>query len=131
MAQGACLKLRRLVVVAGGATHSGAKADRVALETEQIDVAALQQAGVRGAMRNVARSASLGHLGGVLEDERTRFFHVTLEAYRILAGGGPQLRIYEAAMLVVAIGALDQLFAHAMMEGLGEIRLNLGMARVA
>ena len=82
-------------------------------------------------MRNVARSASLGHLGGVLEDERTRFFHVTLEAYRILAGGGPQLRIYEAAMLVVAIGALDQLFVHAMMEGLGEIRLNLGMARVA
>ena len=117
-------------MVAGGATHSGAKADRVALETEQIDVAALQQAGVRGAMRNVARSASLGHLGGVLEDERTGFFHVTLEAYRILAGGGPQLRIYEAAMLVVAITALDQPLFDAVAEWPVEILLDVGMAPV-
>src|SRR5579859_2596140 len=59
MAQRACLKLRRLVVVAGRVMHARAECNRVALQAKQVDIAAREQAGVCRAVRDVARGASL------------------------------------------------------------------------
>jgi len=130
MTQGARLKLRRLVVVAGRVTHAGAKGNGVALKAKQVDVAAREQARVCRAVRDVACGASFGKLRGMLEDEWAGLFDMALQADGILAGGGAQLRICEAAMLVVAIGALDQLFVNPVMKGLGKIRSDFSMAPV-
>jgi hypothetical protein len=66
----------------------------------------------------------------MLIDKRTGLFHVTLQANGILVGYAPHLRIREPTVLVVAIGALDQFFINPMMEGLGEVGFDFGMASV-
>ena len=131
VAQCAGLKLRRLVMVARRVTHVGTKRNRVALQAKLVDVAAREQAGIRRAVGNMARGASLGKLGGMLKDERPGLFDMALQANGILAGRRPQLCIYESSVLVVAVGALDQLFIHPVMKGLGKIRFGFRMASVA
>ncbi len=67
----------------------------------------------------------------MLKDKRAGLFDMALQANGILAGGSSQLCVCESAMLIVAIGALDQLFINPVMKGLGKIWFNFGMAPIA
>jgi len=104
--------------------------ERVTFETNQIYVAALQQARVRRTMRRVARHAALGLDGSVLPGKWTCLVCMAVETNHVLGGGGTQLLRQKTAVLVVAIGAVDQALIHAMVERLGEIRLDFQMAAV-
>src|SRR4029077_9163435 len=103
---------------------------RVALKAEQVYVAALQQARVRRTMGGMASHAAFGLDGRMLPGERTGLVSMAIEANHILRGGGAQLMLHEAAMLVMAIAAGDEPLIHAMVKGLGKIRLDLKMAAV-
>ena len=59
----------------------------MALETEQVDLAALEQARVRRAMWRMAGNTTLRPNPMVLEDKRPGLVHVALEADRVLRGG--------------------------------------------
>lgn len=105
--------------------------ERVAFQAKQIYVAALEQTRIAGAVRRMAGDAALSLDGRVLPGEGTCFVSVAVKANLVLGGGGAQLTRQEAAVLVVAVGAIDQAFIHPMVEGLGEIRLHFLVAGVA
>lgn len=79
----------------------------------------------------MASHAALSLYRGVLKSKRPGFISVAGKTNHVLRGGGTQLMPHKAAMLVVAIGAVDEPFIHAMVKRLGEIRLDLKMAAVA
>src|SRR6478672_10307038 len=103
----------------------------MALKAQQIYVAAPQQARVGRAMRHVAGNATFRLDGGMLPGEWTGLVRVAVEANHVLRGGGTQLAAHKAAVLVMAIAADQQAFIHAMMIGLGKIRLYFQMAAIA
>src|SRR5579859_1572038 len=82
-------------------------------------------------MRRVAGLAAFRLHGCMLESKRPGLVGVTLEADLVLRRRGAQLLAQEAAMLVVAVGALHQALLDAMAERPGEILLGLGMATEA
>src|SRR5579859_1148428 len=82
-------------------------------------------------MGRVAGLAAFRLHGCVLEGKRPGLVGVTLEADLVLRCRGAQLLAQEAAMLVVAVGALHQALLDAMAERPGEILLGLGMATEA
>ena len=71
------------------ARRSAIDGQRVALQAEQVDLAALEQAWIRGAMRRVAGHAALSLDGCVLVNKRPELVNVTLEADRILRSRSP------------------------------------------
>jgi hypothetical protein len=79
----------------------------------------------------MASHATLSLDRGVLKGKRPGFISVAGETNRVFRGGGTQLAPHKAAMLVVAIRAVDKPFIHAMVERLGKIRLDFKMAAVA
>jgi len=116
VAQGAGLELRRLVVKSGGVTRHRAKADGVALQAQQVHLAARQQPRILRAMRHVAALAALAAQRGMFKDEWPGLLRVTFQANGSLRRSAAQLRWRHSAMLIVAIGAAHQLFIHSMMK---------------
>ena len=104
--------------------------ERVALQAEQVYVAALQEPRIRRTVGGMAGDAAFSLDGGMFPGEGTSLVRMAVEADHVLRGGGTQLVPHESTMLVVAVGATYQAFIHAMMKWLGEIRLNLKMAAV-
>src|SRR5262249_44467537 len=102
-----------------------------ALETQQIHLAALQQARIIGPVRGVAGNAAISLDWSVLLCKGPGFIGMTVEADLVLSRCRSQLRVQESPVLVVTIGAQNQAFIDAVMERLGEIRLGLQMAAVA
>jgi len=100
----------------------------VALVAQRGDSRHVQQTRVLGAMRRVARDASFGLDRGVLKNKRTTLLHVALGADGILIGGGLHIVLAKGAMHIVAILAGNQTFFNLVMEGHGELRLDLGVA---
>lgn len=104
--------------------------ERVALQAEQVYVAALQQPRVRRTVGGMAGDAAFSLDGGVFPGKGTGLVRVAVEADLVLCSGGTQLVLHKAAMLVVAVTANNQAFIHAMVEGLGEIRLYFKVAAI-
>ena len=111
----------------------------VAFEAHGEDNRAGQQPGIHGAVRPVAGLATLHALNAVLEHERSAFVHVAIETGFFIplhptdhawARRHAPGRI-EAAVRIVAIGALHGALVHAMLEGHIELRTHAGIAGVA
>ena len=85
MAKRASLKLGCLVMESRQVVNCGTKADRVAFQAKQIDLATLQQPRIHGPMGHVATGAAFGPLRRVLKDEWAALFSVALQANGILS----------------------------------------------
>jgi hypothetical protein len=81
-------------------------------------------------MGRVASLATFDFHDLVLEDVGSLFVGVAFEARDILRGRGAQLVSPDSAMRIVAIGALNEAFIHAMVEGHFKLRPHLKMAGV-
>ena len=103
----------------------------MALQAEQVDVTELEHVGIRPAVRQMARLASINLYGSVLVDEWPLLVGVALEANRILGGGSAHLFGACCAVHVVAIAALDQSFIHPVMERHIKLSFLLKVAAVA
>ena len=79
----------------------------------------------------MASHAALSLYRGVLKGKRPGFISVAGETNHVLRGGGAQLVLHKAAVLVMAVAASNQAFIYAMVKRLGEIRLDFKMAAVA
>ena len=79
----------------------------MALQAQQVDVAQFQHVGIRSAMCQMARLASIHLDGRVFEHKRSLLVRVALEADSVLRGGSPHLVRLHRAVHVVAIAALD------------------------
>lgn len=78
----------------------------------------------------MTRNATFDFHGLMFKYERARLICMAGEAHRVLSRRRAQLRGLKTAVLVVAIGALQQTFVYAMVKGLGELRPDVLMAGV-
>ena len=131
VAHRAGLILLRLVVECGSCRRPGVRGKRVALEAQQVYLRALQQARIRGAVRHVARGATLDFHGFMFVNERPGLFRVAGETNQVLRTRGAQLPRLEPAVLIVAVRALHQSFVHAVMEGPVELLFLVEVTGVA
>ena len=83
------------------------------LQTENVEIAGLNQVRIRGAMRRMARNATLCLDRLVFENEWSLLVDVASKADRILSRRGAQLLSDETTMRVMTIHALHQSFFHA------------------
>ena len=81
-------------------------------------------------MGGVAGNAALDFDGFVFEHERSGLVGMAFEANRVFCRGGAQLTGEKAAVLIVAVGALDEAFVHTMVERPVELLLLIEMAGV-
>ena len=100
------------------------------LQAEQVHIAALQEPRIRRTVGGVASNAAFSLDGGMFPGEGTSLVSMAVEADHVLCGGGTQLVLHKAAVLVVAVTAGNQAVVHPMVKGLGEVRLNFKMAAV-
>jgi len=103
----------------------------MALHAQRVYIAARQKSRIWRAMRRVARGATFGLYRGMLIDKRTCRFGVALDADGIALGSRMQTLCLEGSMRIMAIAAFHQAFVHLVVEGLGEIRLDICVAPVA
>jgi uncharacterized membrane protein len=82
-------------------------------------------------MRRVADRAAFDLHRFVFIDEGSGFIGMTLEANQIFGRRGSQLPGQESAMRVVAVGAIQEAFIDAVMEGPRKLLLVVEMAAVA
>ncbi len=119
------------VVERGGGRADDSRRRGVALQAEEADFGAFQQAGVDRAVDLVAGGAPLDLHRRVFEDEGALLVRVAVVAGEVVANGGGVLAVAEAAVLVVAVGALHEAFVHLVVEGLVELGPHLAVAGVA
>lgn len=103
----------------------------MALKTDGVHVGAIEQVWIWPSMPKVASSATFALHGGVLINERTSRFGVAPDTKGVLLDGWPAALYFVSAVRVVAIGALNQSLIHLMVDGHGELRLDIGVALVA
>ena len=130
MAQSASLILLCLIVESWRCRCPSIHRQGVALETEEIHLAALQQAGIRRTMRRMARCTAFGFHHRVFVNERTGFVGVAFEANRVLCCRRAQLPRQISAVRIVTVIALHETFVHTVMKCLRELLLCLQMATV-
>ena len=131
MANNARLILRRLIVERGNARSRKVRRRRMALHAHGVHVGAIEQARIRSAVWCVAGSAPLGLYNVMLIDKRARRLGMALDANSVLLGGRLEALLFEGAVRIVAVGALHQPLVHFVVEGHGELRLDVGVALVA
>ena len=129
--QRAGLILLGLVVESWRCRGTGINGQGVALQTEEIHLAALQKARVGGAVRGMAGYATFGLNHRMLIYKRSGFVRMTLEADGVLRGSGAQLARQESTVRIMAIAALHEPFVNTMMKGARELLLCFEMAAVA
>ena len=95
----------------------------VALQTELIDVVALEHFWIARSVRGVAACTTLNFQRRVFEHKRPLLIGVALHAGCVGAGVEPRLLQLEATVRVVAIAALHRSFKHPVMERLSELCL--------
>src|SRR5208282_1839149 len=130
VAQGAGLILLRLVVEARHRGRPEVQSQGMALQAEDVHLAALQQPRIRRAVGHVASNAALDLHDFMLVDERTSLVRMALETDRILRGARAQLVSQEAAVGIVAIRAADQSLVHPVVKGATELLFDLDVAAV-
>lgn len=100
----------------------------MALQANRIHIGSVQQPRIRPAVRRVACSAALGLDHRVLIHKRAGRLRVALGAHRVLLRGTHKALPSKGAVRVVAVGALYQSLFHFVMEGHGELRLDISVA---
>ena len=125
---GAVLESRgRLVVEARRIGRSDLVGSAVAFQAELAHLVALEQLGIGRAVRRVANRAAFQLQRRVLEDEGALLVGVTLHARCIGAAREAGLLCLEAAVRIVAVGALDHAFEYLVVKRLSELALHLGV----
>jgi len=115
-----------------GKIFSGQRAGvAVALDTKLRHATALEQLGIRRAVRIVTRGAAFDLERRMFEDERALFVRVALEAGGIRPGRQSYLLLLEPSVRIMAITALHRAFQYLVMEGPVELRLGLVVTRHA
>jgi len=130
MAKRACLILHGLVVERGNRRRTRIDGQGMALQTQQVDLAALEQARIRGAVRSVAGGTTVDLYDRVFEYEWAGLVGVALETDGVACRCGAKLTRFESAVLVVAIRAFYKALVDPMVEGPGERLLHFQVARV-
>ena len=103
----------------------------VALEAHQVDVCALEQAGIGRAVGSVAAGTSF-HLDGLmLVHERPRLIAMALETAGVLRHRSPELSVQKSSVRIVAIVALHQAFVHFVPKRPIELLLHFLVTSVA
>jgi hypothetical protein len=100
----------------------------VALQADGIHIGAIEQARIRPSVRGVAGSAAFGLHHVMLVDKWSGCLRMALGANCILLRGRLQPLPSEGSMGIVAIGTLDQPLFHLVVEGHGELRLDVRVA---
>jgi hypothetical protein len=108
-----------------------ARRRKVALVANTVNIGAVEQVWSLPSVRNVAGNAALALHGAVLIDERTGSFGVAPDTKGVLLDGWPATLHFVSAVRVVTIRALNQSLIHLVVEGRGELRLDIGVALVA
>src|SRR5579872_4025006 len=99
----------------------------MALQTEHIHQAHLQEPGIGGTMRRVATGAALGFHRYMLVDERSLLVDVALVTDRIPVWQGSPLLHRPCTMRIMAITALHQTLVDPVVIGFGKICLCRGV----
>src|SRR5215831_6635585 len=81
-------------------------------------------------MWSVASHTTLGLHCGMFKSEWARFVCMAVEAEGVLGCRSAELVSEEPAVWIMTVGAAYQALVHAMVEGLGKIRLNLQMTAI-
>ena len=102
----------------------------MAREAQQVHIADLQQVSVGRAVRRVARVAAFDLHRLMFEYKRAALVGVTRVADNVLRRGCPHLLGRDGAVRIVAVGALDEILIHAMVERHLELRFLLQVARI-
>ena len=131
MTNRACLVLCCLIVEIGRSRSRTKGGSGVTLQTQNIQVAGLDQARIRRSMWRVAGYATLSLDRQVLENERSLFIRVAGVADRIPRGCRAKLLADEPTMGIMTIGTLNEPFFHPMVERHVELRLDLLVAGIA
>ena len=103
----------------------------MALQTEHVPLAHLEESGIGGSVGRVATGAALGLDGHVLVDERPLFVDMALEADGVSAGERADLAHGRGSVRIMAVIALHQALIHAVVKRFGKIRFGRGMTAVA
>ena len=103
----------------------------VALGAQNVDRRHVQQAGVLRAVRRVASEAPLTLHRGMLIDVRPALLHVALGANHVLIDSRSEVVRSESSVRVVAVTATHCTLVHLVVEGHGELRLDVVVALVA
>ena len=112
---------------------------RVAFQAKLAPLATHQQHTVVAPVRIVAGDASFNFHRGMFEYKRSALLHVAFEARLVAAvrlvkhaRGFPHAeRRREAAVRIVAVGAVHEAFVDPVLAGQGELRRDVGVASVA
>ena len=102
----------------------------MALATDRVHIGAVEKVWIFPSVRKVAGDAALALHGAVLINERTGSFGVAPDTKGILRDGRAAALHFVCAMRVVTIGTLNQSFIHLVVDGHGELRLDIGVAFV-
>ena len=94
----------------------------MAFQAQQIDIAPLEQARIRRAVRQVAGNATFGFYGRMFKRERPGFIGMAPKADLILRCRRTKLMRQETTVRIVAVTARNQAFIHAMMDRPRELR---------
>lgn len=130
MTGSASLKESGLVVERRRPRCAAKARSRMALQTQNIDIAHLQQMRVRRTMHRMARRASLDFHRPMLENKRPLLLGMASKANNILRRRSPHLLRPRRPMRVMAIRALNQSLVHAVMKRHFKLRLLLQVARI-
>ena len=102
----------------------------MALQTEHVHQAHIEQPGIGGSVRRVATGAALCLHRHVLVDERSLLIDVALVANGVSARQGSHLPHCRRPVRVVAVVALHQALVDPVVIRFGEIRLGRSVASV-
>jgi hypothetical protein len=127
MAHRAGLVLRRLIVDWSAWSLSG---ECVALQTEHVHQANLEQARIGGTVGRMTTAAAFGFHGHMLVNEGPLLVDVALVADGITAREVLDLPQCSRSMRIMAVVALHQTLIDPVMIRFGKIRFGLGMASV-
>lgn len=126
--QAQLMRLRRVVVRTPRRVCVEVDRWRVALEADVVHVGAIEQLRVWASVRRMACGAALDLDHRVIIDPGSGLRLVALDAHRILQGSGLRALLLVCAMGIVAVRALNQSFVHLVMEGHGELWLDVRVA---
>lgn len=130
VAHGAGLIFLRLIMERWNCRRGRINRQRMALEAKQIDIAAPQKAGIRGAMGRMACDAPFSFDRGMFKDERSCLVGVTGKTYGVLGSSRTQLSREETAVRIMAVAACDQSLVHTMVIRLGKVRFDFKVAAI-
>ena len=129
MATDARLATRRLDVLRhGGEVRGGVRIREVAMKADRIHIGLNQQLRIRSAVREVAGAAAFRLDRSVLKDEGSSCCYIAFGVHHELPCRRAQRILFQVAMRIVAVCARDQTLFDLVMNGRGELWLDVIVA---